>query len=73
MEDLTEAMREASARLNKLIEIRASDGEFDEADIQATITNLHSIEDALECELDKIKTALEAARSHAADKTSERI
>lgn len=73
MEDLSETMREAAAQLNKLIDIRAADGEFCENDIRATIANIHSIEDALNCEIEKIEEARTAARTMPADKTSERI
>jgi len=73
VQDLTEAMKEAAASLERLIEVRASDGEFDEADIRATLADIGAVEDALNCELEKIEEARSAAGSHSADKTSERI
>lgn len=72
-DDLCEVMQNGIASLGELVAVRAEDGEFDEADIKNTVANLHSIEDALNCELEKIEEARRAAASHAADKTSERV
>ena len=59
--DIIKLMRDTVMSLTFLIEKRSADEDFSEQDIKDTIENLHTIEDGLNCYLDKINQALEAA------------
>ena len=59
--DIVKLMRETAISLTFLIEQRTADEDFSEQDIKDTIENLHTIEDGLNCYLEKINQAYEAA------------